>query len=64
MKTEIVRARIEPGIKAKSEEVLAEIGMSQSDAIRLFLTQIAIRGEFPIELKSPQKVAEEAEDAP
>jgi len=59
MKTEIVRARIEPDIKAKSEAVLAEIGMSQSDAIRLFLTQIAIREEFPIELKSPGRVAEE-----
>lgn len=59
MKTEIVRARIEPDIKAKSEAVLAEIGMSQSDAIRLFLTQIAIRKEFPIELKSPGRVAEE-----
>ncbi len=51
MKTEIVRARIEPEIKQEAEEVLEQIGMSMADAIRLFVTQIARRKEFPVELK-------------
>ncbi|RRJ82764.1 type II toxin-antitoxin system RelB/DinJ family antitoxin [Aestuariirhabdus litorea] len=51
MKTEIVRARIEPEIKADAEQVLEQIGMSMADAIRLFVTQVARRQEFPIELR-------------
>ena len=37
--------------EGQAEEILASIGMSTSDAMRLFLKQIVIRGEFPIELK-------------
>ena len=35
--------------------MLASIGMSTSDAMRLFLKQVAIRGEFPLELKVPNQ---------
>ena len=51
----IVRCRINPEVKAQAEEVLASIGMSTSDAVRLFLKQVAIRGAFPLELKVPNK---------
>ena len=43
----IVRCRINPEVKGQAEKVLASIGMSTSDAMRLFLKQVAIRGEFP-----------------
>lgn len=48
-----VRCRINPEVKGQAQEVLDPIGMSTSEAMRLFLKQIAIRGEFPLELKSP-----------
>ena len=51
----IVRCRINPEVKVQAEEVLASIGMSTSDAVRLFLKQVAIRGEFPLELKVPNQ---------
>lgn len=51
----IVRCRINPEVKAEAEEVLASIGMSTSDAMRLFLKQVAIRGTFPLELKVPNQ---------
>lgn len=51
----IVRCRIDPEVKGQAEEVLASIGMSTSDAMRLFLKQIAIRGEFPLKLKALNK---------
>ena len=51
----IVRCRISPDVKGQAEEVLASIGMSTSDAMRLFLKQVAIRGEFPLELKVPNE---------
>ena len=51
----IVRCRVNPEVKGQAEEVLASIGMSTSDAMRLFLKQIAIRGVFPLELKVPNQ---------
>jgi DNA-damage-inducible protein J len=51
----IVRCRINPEVKGQAEEILASIGMSTSDAMRLFLKQIVIRGEFPLELKVPNQ---------
>ncbi len=53
MKTEMVRARIEPEIKEQAEAVLNALGMSTADAIRLFLTQVALRQAFPVELSLP-----------
>ncbi len=50
-----VRCRINPKVKAQAEEILASIGMSTSDAMRLFLKQVAIRGTFPLELKVPNQ---------
>ncbi len=50
-----VRCRINPEVKRQAEEILASIGMSTSDAMRLFLKQVVIRGEFPIELKAPNQ---------
>ena len=50
-----VRCRINPEVKVQAEEVLASIGMLTSDAMRLFLKQVSIRGEFPLELKVPNQ---------
>lgn len=52
VKTDVVRARIEQEIKHEAETVLNSIGLTMSDAIRLFVRQVAVRGEFPLELKS------------
>ncbi len=56
MKTETVRARVSHELKQSSEEVLNELGMSVTEAIRLFLTQITLRQEFPLELKRPNTI--------
>ena len=53
MKTEMVRARVSSELKHDSEIVLAQLGMSMSDAIRIFLSQVKLRNEFPVELKIP-----------
>lgn len=50
---DIVRARIDHKVKEQAEAVLKSIGMDTSDAIRLFLSQIATRQEFPLELRVP-----------
>lgn len=48
-----VHARLDRETKERSESVLKEIGMSPSDAVRLLYRQIALRGEFPVELRVP-----------
>ncbi|GAA4501929.1 type II toxin-antitoxin system RelB/DinJ family antitoxin [Pseudaeromonas paramecii] len=53
IKSDMVRARIEPAIKERAEAVLEKLGMSTADAIRLLLTQIALRQAFPLELTLP-----------
>ncbi len=53
VKNEVVRARVEPELKHSAEQVLNSLGMSMTEAIRLFLTQVSLRQEFPIELKMP-----------
>jgi len=55
LKNDIVRARVSSELKDSAGQVLDGLGMSMTEAIRLFLTQIALRQEFPIELKIPNK---------
>ena len=57
---EVVRARVSPAWKHSAEQVLDGIGMSMTEAIRLFLTQIALRQEFPLELKIPNQTTLQA----
>lgn len=61
---EVVRARVSPQLKHNAERVLDELGMSMTEAIRLFLTQIALRQEFPLELKIPNQTTLQALSAP
>lgn len=56
MKTDVVRARIEAGLKAEAEAVLAESGLEMSDAIRLFLRQLVRVGGLPFPVKSDTRV--------
>lgn len=58
--TAVIHARIDPTTKAATEEVLDTIGMTPTEAIRLLYRQIALRGEFPIELKVPNTETAEA----
>ncbi|MFW5883034.1 MAG: type II toxin-antitoxin system RelB/DinJ family antitoxin [Verrucomicrobiota bacterium] len=53
MKTATVHARIDPQTKRESEMVLHQLGLTPTDAVRLLYRQIAIRKEFPLELKIP-----------
>jgi len=58
-----VQARIDGKVKHSAEKVLRSIGMEPSEAIRLFYQQIANRGEFPLELRTPNQETVEAMNA-
>ncbi len=49
----VVRARIDGQVKEKAAKVLAEMGLSVSDAIRLLLVRVAAEKALPFEVKAP-----------
>ena len=51
--TAVIHARIDPATKAATERVLEALGLTPTEAIRLLYRQIAMRGEFPVELRIP-----------
>ena len=54
MKSAIVRARIEADLKVQAGEVLAANGLELSDAIRLFLRQVVLKGGLPFQVRAPR----------
>jgi DNA-damage-inducible protein J len=55
-KSAVVHARIDQATKAATEKVLDALGITPTEAIRLFYRQIAIRKSFPLELHVPNKL--------
>ena len=49
-KTSVVHARVEPRTKKKAEGVLKKLGMSPTEAIRLFYRQICLRSGIPFSI--------------
>ncbi len=49
----MVRARLEPVLKKDAEHVLAEVGLSPAEAIRLFYRQISLHKGLPFEVRVP-----------
>jgi len=52
----VIHARIDSDTKEATERILSSLGLTPTEAIRLFYRQIAMRGEFPIELRVPNSV--------
>jgi DNA-damage-inducible protein J len=53
MKTAVVHARIEPQSKQKAEGILRKLGLTPTEAIRIFYRQISLRGELPFPVAIP-----------
>lgn len=60
MKTAAVHSRIEPEVKAKAESILQRLGVSPTEAIRMFYTQITLRNGLPFSVDIPNDTTEEA----
>lgn len=52
-RTETIRARVEPELKSEAEAILKEVGLSSSEAMRLFLHQVVSQRGLPFEVKVP-----------
>ncbi len=53
MKTASVNVRIAPELKEQAEVVLSELGIPMSNAIALFLKQVALQRGIPFDVKLP-----------
>ena len=51
--TSMLHVRIDEETKAQATEALAAMGLSMSDAVRLFLHRVIVDQAFPLELKVP-----------
>jgi len=51
--TTMVHVRVSEQVKTQATEALASMGLSVSDAVRVFLTRIAAEKQLPFVLKVP-----------
>ena len=58
-KTRMIHARIDPQLQKSAARVFSRIGISTTEAIRLFLKQVVLHKgvPFPIEIPNAQTVA-------
>jgi len=53
VKTQMIHARIEPKLKRSAERIFSEIGISTTEAIRLFLKQVELHRGLPFSVSIP-----------
>ena len=51
--TTMVHVRVDKNVKAQATETLAAMGLTVSDAIRVFLTRVVADKELPFAIKAP-----------
>lgn len=51
--TSMLHIRVDDETKQQATEALAEMGLSVSDAVRLFLRRVVVEQALPLELKVP-----------
>lgn len=54
-KTQEVRLRVEPELKEQATEILEELGLTVSAAIRLFLKKVVETNSIPFDIYKPNK---------
>ena len=61
-KTAIIHARIEPRTKKKAEDILKRLGISPTEAIRLYYRQICLRDGIPFPILIPNDLTKSTLD--
>ena len=58
--TTMVHVRVDEKIKAQATETLSSMGLTVSDAVRVFLTRIVADKELPFSIKAPNEASRTA----
>jgi len=53
MKDAVIRARVDETLKNDAEKVFERIGLSTTEAIRMFLTQVSLHKGIPFPIIAP-----------
>lgn len=57
-----IRTRIDPEVKEASEHILHQLGLSTTEAIRLFLAQVTLHNGLPFDVSLPEPDEQDNED--
>lgn len=55
--TTMVHVRVDETVKAQATETLAAMGLTVSDAVRVFLTRVVADKELPFAIRAPNAVS-------
>ena len=50
-KISVIQTRVDPDLRVKTDAILTKLGLSTSDAIRIFLEQVILHRGLPFEVK-------------
>ena len=56
MKTSVIHTRIDAELKAGAEDILKKVGLSSSEAVRLFYRQIELTQGIPFDIRIPNEL--------
>lgn len=57
-KAATVRARVEPELKEKTEFIFDQLGISTTEAIRIFFKQVQLQQGLPFDVKIPNEATQ------
>ncbi len=63
-RTANISTRIEPEVKKRAEAVLSEMGITPTEAVRLFYKQIALHKALPFDFKIPVEKKKRKKSSP
>ena len=55
-KTATIQTRVDPVVKHNAQTILKKLNISMSEAISMYLSQIALHNGIPFEIKIPNEV--------
>lgn len=58
--TKMIHVRVDEHVKDQAQETLASMGLTVSDAVRVFLTRVVADKEFPFAIKAPNAASRAA----
>ena len=62
-KTAMVRARVQPGLKAHAESIFQRLGLNATQAITMFYRQVELREGLPFDVVVPTTTTKRAFEA-
>ena len=62
-RTTTVRARIEPNLKSDVEKLLGRLGVTTTEAITMFFSQIRLRRGLPFPVEVPNEITQRTFEA-